>query len=116
MASVLKKTTGLTGLAVCKDPHYVLGVLYKKILKCLDKMPENTTYRVNTENVVRQRFGVVQKVKDVAQLETEINGGQAEELIIQAENELMLARKMLIWKPWEPLMQEPPANQWKWPI
>lgn len=53
---------------------------------------------------------------DVLKLEKAINGGQIEEVIQQAENELTLARKMLEWKPWEPLLQEPPHGQWKWPI
>uniref|UniRef100_A0A8D2B408 NADH dehydrogenase [ubiquinone] 1 alpha subcomplex subunit 5 n=1 Tax=Sciurus vulgaris TaxID=55149 RepID=A0A8D2B408_SCIVU len=77
MAGVLKKTTGLVGLAVSENPH---------------------------------------EESDVKKLEDQLQLGQIEEVILQAENELSLARKMLQWKPWEPLVEEPPANQWKWPI
>lgn len=55
------------------------------------------------------------QTKDVYEIEQKINCGQAEELIIQAENELNLARKMLNWKPWEPLVAKPPKGQWDWP-
>ena len=49
-------------------------------------------------------------------LEARLVCGQCEELIVQAENELVLAKKMLQWKPWEPLVQQAPGSQWKWPI
>ncbi|PNJ40317.1 NDUFA5 isoform 2 [Pongo abelii] len=77
MAGVLKKTTGLVGLAVCNTPH---------------------------------------EEPDVKKLEDQLQGGQLEEVILQAEHELNLARKMKEWKLWEPLVEEPPADQWKWPI
>ncbi|XP_027458756.1 NADH dehydrogenase [ubiquinone] 1 alpha subcomplex subunit 5-like isoform X2 [Zalophus californianus] len=83
MAGLLKKTTGLVGLAVCESPHK------------------------------RLRISMVKVEPDVKKLEDQLQGGQLEEVILQAENELSLARKMLQWRPWEPLMEEPPANQWK---
>ncbi|XP_012356162.1 NADH dehydrogenase [ubiquinone] 1 alpha subcomplex subunit 5-like isoform X2 [Nomascus leucogenys] len=72
MTGVLKKTTGLLGLAVCESPQEMLRI--KKS-------------------------------------EDQLQGGQIEEVILQAKNELSLARKMMQWKPWET-----PANQWKWPM
>lgn len=61
------------------------------------------------------QFIISFQTKDPIEFERKINCGQAEELIVQAENELMLARKMLNWKPWEPLVSKPPAGQWDWP-
>ena len=49
MAGALKKTTGLTGLAVARDPHKTLKVVYEKILSVLHKMPESSVYRKNTQ-------------------------------------------------------------------
>jgi NADH dehydrogenase (ubiquinone) 1 alpha subcomplex subunit 5 len=48
-------------------------------------------------------------------VERKIGCGQVEELILQAENELILARKMLSWKPWEPPVTKPVPQQWTWP-
>ena len=49
MAGALKKTTGLTGLAVARDPHKTLAVVYQKILRVLQKMPETAVYRQSTQ-------------------------------------------------------------------
>ncbi|CAH2050745.1 unnamed protein product, partial [Iphiclides podalirius] len=112
---VLKKTTGLVGVAVAANPHHTLSSLYGKILRTLQRMPPNAAYRKYTEQIVRERAAVLQQTKDAYELESKINCGQAEELIIQAENELNLARKMLNWKPWDPLIAKPPSGQWDWP-
>ncbi|XP_061496148.1 NADH dehydrogenase [ubiquinone] 1 alpha subcomplex subunit 5 [Rhineura floridana] len=116
MAGVLKKTTGLVGLAVCETPHERLKILYAKILAALDNIPRDASYRKYTENIVNERLDMVKTEPDVQKLENKINGGQIEEVILQAERELTLARKIVQWRPWEPLVEEPPANQWKWPI
>ena len=63
-----------------------------------------------------QRAALLKKEPDVAQLEKKISCGQIEEVIIQAENELNLSRRILAWKSWEPLETHPPPNQWKWPM
>jgi len=116
VAGALKTTTRLTGLAVAKNPHHTLGVLYGKILRSCQKMPQDASYRKYTEEIVTERLNHVKSTQDIQELEKKINCGQIEEVIIQAENEAMLARKMLEWKPWEPLVREAPPSQWKWPI
>ncbi|XP_011198102.1 NADH dehydrogenase [ubiquinone] 1 alpha subcomplex subunit 5 [Bactrocera dorsalis] len=110
-----KLTTGLTGLVVASNPHHTLSALYGKILRALTKMPQDASYRKYTEKVVQNRLKAVEAHKDVTTLEKEIACGQVEELIVQAENELILARKMLGWKPWESLLKPAPQKQWNWP-
>ncbi|XP_035582627.1 NADH dehydrogenase [ubiquinone] 1 alpha subcomplex subunit 5-like [Zalophus californianus] len=116
MAGLLKKTTGLVGLAVCESPHERLRILCTKILDVLEQIPKNAAYRKYTEQITNEKLSMVKVEPDVKKLEDQLQGGQLEEVILQAENELSLARKMLQWKPWEPLVEEPPAKQWKWPI
>ncbi|KAM9697935.1 NADH dehydrogenase [ubiquinone] 1 alpha subcomplex subunit 5 isoform 1-T1 [Dama dama] len=109
-------TTGLVGLAVCETPHERLKILYTKILDVLGHIPKNAAYRKYTEQITNEKLSMVKAEPDVKKLEERLQGGQIEEVILQAENELSLARKMIQWKPWEPLVEEPPASQWKWPI
>ena len=53
---------------------------------------------------------------DGKKLEDQLQGGQLAEGILEAAYELSLAGKMIPWKPWEPVVEKPPANQWKWPM
>jgi len=115
MSGAIKKSTGLVGLAVEANPHEKLRVLYSKILGVLQTIPKDTAYRQSTEQIVNDKLEMVKVEPDVAKLETKINCGQIEEVICQAEAELSLARRMVEWKPWEPLTEEAPPGQWKWP-
>ncbi|XP_041350553.1 NADH dehydrogenase [ubiquinone] 1 alpha subcomplex subunit 5-like isoform X2 [Gigantopelta aegis] len=110
------QTTRLTGLAVAKHPHQTLKILYEKTLRTLQKMPATASYRKYTEQIINERMHLVKTEPELTKLEHKINSGQLEEVILQAERELMLSRKMLAWKPWEPLKSEAPADQWKWPL
>uniref|UniRef100_A0A6P8SAX7 NADH dehydrogenase [ubiquinone] 1 alpha subcomplex subunit 5 n=1 Tax=Geotrypetes seraphini TaxID=260995 RepID=A0A6P8SAX7_GEOSA len=93
-----------------------LRILYTKILATLQNFPKDAAYRKYTEQIVNEKISTVRLEPDVQKLEEKINCGQLEEVIAQAESELILARKMLEWKAWEPLIDEPPADQWKWPV
>ncbi|XP_045710461.1 NADH dehydrogenase [ubiquinone] 1 alpha subcomplex subunit 5-like [Phyllostomus hastatus] len=83
VVGLLKKTTGLLGLAVC-----------------------------NTN----EKLGMAKAEPDAKKLEDQIQGGQIEEVILQAGSELSLAGNMIQWKPWEWGAEEPPAGRWKWLI
>merc|ERR1711979_1578 len=110
MAGVLKKATGLTGLAVAKNPHQTLKILYEKTLRTLQKMPQEAKYKQFTEQIVGQRLALVKSEPNVKKLETKINCGQIEEVILQAERELILSRKILSWRAWEPLQTKSPYH------
>jgi NADH dehydrogenase (ubiquinone) 1 alpha subcomplex subunit 5 len=97
-------------MAVSKNAHTKLALIYSKNLRVLAKMPSDYAYRKHTEQIVTARAALVKSVANVSELETKINGGQIEEVVIQAENELNLSRKILEWKSWEPLIAEAPVN------
>ena len=79
-------------------------------------MPEEAAYRKHTERIVTERLTIVSAEKDIDKVVEKIDCGMPEELIVQAENELVLARRMIQFKAWEPLVEQAPPNQWKWPI
>jgi NADH dehydrogenase (ubiquinone) 1 alpha subcomplex subunit 5 len=53
---------------------------------------------------------------DPFKLEEKLGAGQLEEAIEQAEFELIAARALIESKAWEPLIEKPLENQWRWPI
>lgn len=60
---LLLQTTFLKGLAVVKLPHLKLGNLYTKLLRALTQLPENSAYRIYTEQIVKERSEKLKKVK-----------------------------------------------------
>jgi NADH dehydrogenase (ubiquinone) 1 alpha subcomplex subunit 5 len=56
-----KAFTGLTGMAVSKNPSHTLGVLYSKNLRCLAKMPVDYPYRRHTEAIINSRVAVMKQ-------------------------------------------------------
>uniref|UniRef100_A0A8C9P2J8 NADH dehydrogenase [ubiquinone] 1 alpha subcomplex subunit 5 n=1 Tax=Spermophilus dauricus TaxID=99837 RepID=A0A8C9P2J8_SPEDA len=65
MAGVLKKTTGLMGLAVCESPHERLRILYTKILDVLEQIPKNAAYRKYAEQITNEKLGMVKAESDI---------------------------------------------------
>lgn len=108
--------TGLAGLPVVKEPHKELLKLYKKLSRHLTALPEESKYRIVTEQLVKERRDIVESTSDREEIEKKINAGLCEELIEQAKHELHLVQVMKEHKPWEPLEEKPSPNQWKWPL
>uniref|UniRef100_A0A1I7XK93 NADH dehydrogenase [ubiquinone] 1 alpha subcomplex subunit 5 n=1 Tax=Heterorhabditis bacteriophora TaxID=37862 RepID=A0A1I7XK93_HETBA len=116
-----KKTTGITGLFVNEHPHRTLSVVYGRILRALQQIPEDAAYRKYTEAIVKQRLFLVQSENSIEKLEEKIGMGQIEEVIeqmsfIKAEYELEATRAVIEAKAWEPLVEQAPKGQWAWPI
>ncbi len=78
-------------------------------------LPKDASYRKYTEQIVNDKLEMVKEEPNVQKLETKINCGQIEEVILQAEAELSLARNMKEWNSADPLKEEAPPGQWKWP-
>jgi len=115
-ADYKKKTTGLTGLFVNEHPHHSLSVIYGRLLRSLNQLPADYIYRIKTEELVKQRLALVESEPDPEKLEEKIGMGQLEEVIECAEYELETVRSILEYRAWEPLVEKPEPNQWKWPI
>lgn len=49
-------------MAVAKNPHHTLGVLYSKTLRALTKIPPEAAYRKYTEQIIHQRAALVKAV------------------------------------------------------
>lgn len=97
----VKETTGLVGLEVVPNAREVLIKLYNDTLKAVEGIPDSAEYRKAVERFTKFRLQVCQEEEDWEKIEQRINGGQVEELIVIAKDELTLIDKMKEWKPWE---------------
>ncbi|XP_021557687.1 NADH dehydrogenase [ubiquinone] 1 alpha subcomplex subunit 5-like [Neomonachus schauinslandi] len=91
-------------------------MLYTKTLDVLEQIPKNAAYGSYAKQIANEKRSLVKVEPDVKKLEDQgrldqLQGGQLAEGILEAANEVSLARKMIHWKPREPLVEEPPVNQ-----
>jgi NADH dehydrogenase (ubiquinone) 1 alpha subcomplex subunit 5 len=103
-----KVVTGIAGLDVHPRPLPALAQAYTSTLKVLEKIPAAAVYRQSAEAITKERLAIVQRREagddqateaDIEAVEREIDAGLVEELLLQAQDELKLASKMLEYKP-----------------
>lgn len=105
--------TGLTGILQHPNPKPTLEALYNATLDELaQKFPPHSLYRKSVENLTRARLQIIQNNDVIEQIEQKIGCGLIEEVIIQADEELELLRKLAEWKVWENLEESPLPDQW----
>ncbi|KAI6005327.1 Ndufa5, NADH-ubiquinone oxidoreductase subunit [Pisolithus orientalis] len=115
LQQVLKKTTGITGLAVHPNPLPELVRTYESTLSVLSTIPQTSVYRQSAEALTKHKLDIVKGANgDVASVERRLDEGQIEESLDIAQDELRVAENMLEWKAWEPLEERPPAGQWEY--
>lgn len=96
---VLKRTTGIAGLAVHPDPLPELTKTYESILTTLSSIPSTSVYRQGVEAITRRKLNIVQDARgDIAAVEKQLQEGQIEQSVDIAQDELSLAAKMVEWK------------------
>lgn len=105
--------TGITGIYQHPNPRPALISLYNATLGELsEKFPADSVYRQSVENLTKSRLAIVESNEVIEKIENQIGCGLIEEVIIQANEELELLRKMAEWKAWEPLQEKPLPDQW----
>ncbi|ORX73794.1 hypothetical protein DL89DRAFT_4102 [Linderina pennispora] len=108
-------TTGIVGVPVNPEARPQLIALYKRTLEEVKtKIPEKAVYRQSVEALTAHRLKIVEQNEDAEKIEALIDGGQLEELIKVANDELSLIGKMAEWKAWEPLEELAPPRQWEY--
>lgn len=96
---VVKKTTGITGLAVHPNPLPELTETYKSTLSVLSSIPSTSVYRQGVEALTKHKLNIVQGANgDITAVERQLDEGQIEESLDIAQDELKLVQNVLEWK------------------
>ncbi|KIK28504.1 hypothetical protein PISMIDRAFT_91364 [Pisolithus microcarpus 441] len=115
LQQVVKKTTGITGLAVHSNPLPELVRTYESTLSTLSTIPQTSVYRQSVEALTKHKLDIVKSANgDIGTVERQLDEGQIEESLDIAKDELKVAENMLEWKAWEPLEERPPPGQWEY--
>jgi NADH dehydrogenase (ubiquinone) 1 alpha subcomplex subunit 5 len=87
------------------DPLPALKHTYKSTLTALEAIPSASSYRQATEAITLSRLKVVESAGDnIQQVEQTIGGGQIEEILETAQDELNLVAKMKLVEPYVELI------------
>lgn len=108
--------TRIAGLPTLKEPQKELTKYYGKLLRALERLPKDSNYRVATEQLVNHKLEIVKSSSSPYEAEQKLGGGVCEEHLEQAKLEIELVKTMEESKPWEPLVEKPPSDQWRWPL
>lgn len=99
LQQVLKKSTGITGLAVHPNPLPELVQTYQSTLSVLSAAPPTSVYRQSVEALTQHKLNIVKGANgDITAAEKRLDEGQIEESLDIAKDELKLAETMLEWK------------------
>jgi len=113
---IIKSSTGLTGLSVHPNPLPDLRATLEVTLQRLNGLPQHSAYRRATTAIIQNRLHILDRAgEDVSKVEKEIDQGQIEEVLAQAQDELRLVGQMAEWKAWEGLETQAPAGQFEYP-
>lgn len=105
--------TGLAGLYQHPNPRPALISLYNYTLNYLQKnFPEHSVYRQSVEAMTKSRLKIVEENEIKEVIENKIGGGLIEEIVVQANDELALAKDLSSLKAWEELEEKPLDDQW----
>lgn len=99
LQQVLKRSTGITGLAVHPNPLPDLVQTYETTLRVLSSIPSTSLYRQSVEALTKHKLSIVKGADgDTSAAENQLDEGQIEESLDIAKDELKLAENMLEWK------------------